>query len=72
MYMYTRRLYYPSTRCAVASGRLWPSRALNSQVVIYLRHNPCNPLVCEELIHNIVYHGGASRVFSVRVVVQKR
>jgi hypothetical protein len=25
---------------------------LSSQVVIYLRHNPCRPPVCEELIHN--------------------
>jgi hypothetical protein len=44
--------YHFSTRCSAASGRLWPSPTLSSQALIYLRHNTCNPLVCEELIHN--------------------
>jgi hypothetical protein len=33
---------HPSTRCTATFGRLRLSPTLSSQIVIYLRHNPCS------------------------------
>jgi hypothetical protein len=52
VYIYTSGWYHSLARYTAASGRLRPSPPLISQVVIYLRHNPCYLHVYEEPIHN--------------------